>query len=52
MELEISPIKFRLFCADLSTLNDWGQVVHIYASKLTIIALDNGLSPAWCQTII
>ena len=30
----------------------WGQVIHIRISKLTIIGLDNGLSPGWCQAII
>ena len=30
----------------------WGQVTHIYVSKLTIIGSDNGLSPVLCQAII
>ena len=30
----------------------WGRVTHIYISKLTIIASDNGLSPGQRQAII
>ena len=30
----------------------WGQVTHIYVSKLTIIGSDNGLSPVLRQAII
>ena len=30
----------------------WGQVMHIFVSKLTIIGSDNGSSPGWRQTII
>ena len=33
-------------------LTHWGRVTHIYVSKLTIIASDNGLSPGRRQTII
>ena len=33
-------------------LTHWGQVMHLYISKLTIISSDNGLSPGRCQTII
>ena len=33
-------------------LNYWGQVTHIYVSKLTIIGSDNGLLPGWHQAII
>ena len=29
-----------------------GRVMHICISKFTIIYLDNGLSPGWCQAII
>ena len=36
----------------LYSLTRWGRVTHIYVSKLTIIASDNGLSPGWHQTII
>ena len=35
-----------------SLLTHWGQVTHIYISKLTIIASDNGLSPGQRQAII
>ena len=31
---------------------DWGRVTHIWVNKLTIIALDNGLSPGRRQAII
>ena len=34
------------------TLTHWGWVLHICVSKLTIIGLDNGLSPCRCQAII
>ena len=30
----------------------WGRVIHICIGKLTIIGLDNGLSPGWRQAII
>ena len=33
-------------------LTHWGQVTHIYVSKLTIIGSDNGLSPGQSQVII
>ena len=33
-------------------LTHWGQVRHIYITKLTIIGSDNGLSPDWRQVII
>ena len=33
-------------------LTHWGQVTHICVSKLTVIDLDNGLSPGWRQAII
>ena len=35
-----------------ATLTHWGQVMHIFVGKLTIICSDNGLSPGWCQAII
>ena len=31
---------------------NWSRVTHICVSKLTIIGLDNGLSPGRCQAII
>ena len=33
-------------------LSHWGRVMHIYISKLIIIASDNGLSPDRCQVIV
>ena len=33
-------------------LTHWGQVTHIYVSKLACIGLDNGLSPGRRQAII
>ena len=33
-------------------LTHWGRVMHICVSNLTIIGLDNGLSPGQCQAII
>ena len=35
-----------------NNLTHWGRVTHICVSKLTIIALDNGLSPGRRQAII
>ena len=41
-------------CLNLSfvLLTHWSRVTHIYVSKLTIIASDNGLSPGRRQAII
>ena len=36
----------------LTVLTNWGRVTHICVGKLTIIGLDNGLSPGRCQAII
>ena len=33
-------------------LTQWGRVMHICVGKHTIIGLDNGLAPGWCQAII
>ena len=33
-------------------LTQWGRVLQICISKLTIISSDNGLLPGWCQAII
>ena len=33
-------------------LTHWGQVMHIYIGKLTIIGSDNGLLPWWHHAII
>ena len=30
----------------------WGQMIHIFVGKLTIIGSDNGLPSDWCQAII
>ena len=37
---------------DAGFLTHWGRATHICVSKLTIIALDNGLSPGRRQAII
>ena len=37
---------------DKTTLTHWDRVTHTYASKLTIIGSDNGLSPGRRQAII
>ena len=37
---------------DLNMLTHWGRVTHICVGKLTIIGLDNGLSPGRRQAII
>ena len=36
----------------MELLTHWGQVTHIYISKLTIIGSDNGFLPGLCQAII
>ena len=53
------PILFRVAslvlgqsCPSATVLNHWGRVMHICFSKLTIIDLDNGLSPGRHQAII
>ena len=43
---------WRQFCLGLIALTYWARVTHICASKLTIIASDNGLSPGRRQAII
>ena len=48
LDLSIVPIEV---CTE-SMLTHWGRVTHICVSKLTIIGLDNGLSPGRCQAII
>ena len=35
-----------------SLTRHWGRVMHICVHKVTIIGLDNGLSPVRCQAII
>ena len=37
---------------ELKQLTHWGQVTHIWVTKLTIISSDNGLSPERRQAII
>ena len=41
-----------LYKQQKSALTHWGQVMHIYVSKLTILGSDNGLSPDQRQAII
>ena len=36
----------------LWNLTDWGQVMHICISKLTVMGSGNGLVSGWCQAII
>ena len=36
----------------ITVLTQWGRVIHICVSKLTIICFDNGLSPRRCRAII
>ena len=43
--------EFTRICAH-DPLTHWGRVTHICVSNLTIIGLDNGLSPARRQAII
>ena len=40
------------FITYLWTLTHWGRVTHICVSELTIIGLDNGLSPGRRQAIV
>ena len=42
--------QFQPFCSSLNALTHWGQVTHIYISKLTTIGSDNGLSHGQCQS--
>ena len=42
----------KMLAAIMSSLTHWGRVMHICISKLTIIGLDNGLSPGRRQAII
>ena len=46
-------VYWRIFASlGLNGLTHWGRVTHICVSKLTIIGLDNGLSPGRRQAII
>ena len=45
MHLKISSVKCQPFCSGLHVLTHWGRVTHICISNLTIMGLDNGLSP-------
>ena len=47
---QLSPVFLKH--ATLVPIIHWGRATHIYVSKLTIIASDNGLSPGRRQTII
>ena len=46
------PINILTFVSISFGLTHWGRVTHICVGKLTIIALDNGLSPERRQAII
>ena len=49
----VGLLSFIFMCSSRSiNLTHWGRVTHICVSKLTIIGLDNGLSPGRCQAII
>ena len=45
-------IKIVFITTSLAPLTHWGRVTHICVGKLTIIGLDNGLSPERRQAII
>ena len=46
-------VRWHIYASlGLSELTHWGQVTHICVKKLTIIGLDNGLSPGRRQAII
>ena len=47
---DVVCMYYLFYC--LIHLTHWGRVTHICISKLTIIGLDNGLLPGWCQAII
>ena len=47
-----SQVSFRVLHLQFHSLTHWGQATHIWVSKLTIIASDNGLSPGRRQAII
>ena len=52
MHLKISsPKQWPLFC-DLDVLTHWGQVTHVFVSKLIITAFDNVLSLGQRLTMI
>ena len=44
--------EIKMINQQLSNLTHWGWVTHICIGKLTIIGLDNGLSPCQHQAII
>ena len=46
---QLNKIQRLLLCY---LLTHWGRVTHLYVSKLSIIASDNGLSPGRHQAII
>ena len=52
IHLLTSSGKWRPFCLGHNVLTHWGWVTHICIGNLTIIGLDNGLSPGRRQAII
>ena len=48
-DLWLAQVEFALW---YGVLTHWGRVAHIYVGWLTIIVLDNGLSPGRRQAII
>ena len=48
----LSSTMFMKALTVTNGLTHWGRATHIYVSKLTIIASDNGLSPGRRQAII
>ena len=51
MHLKVSG-KWSPFCSGFNELTHWGQVTHICIWNLTIIGLDNDLSPCRRRVII
>ena len=52
MHVKMSSAKCRLSSSCCSMLTHWGQVTHIWVSKLATIGSDNGLSHGRCQSTI
>ena len=50
--VKVSTAKCQPFCSNNNVVTNWGRVMHICVSKLTIIGSDNGLSPSRRQAII
>ena len=49
---DVTPVREQWWSYVFLALTHWGRVTHICVSKLTIIGLDNGLSPGRRQAII